>query len=109
MNCIAVRAYLRKEAPERCADLAPRRNAPHDPSIPFTQEGCVMRGSLPAHVSVILVLLGWSVVAAVRERLVIQAHPVIPSQPRDPLASASRATDPTASAERRDPAWMWIN
>ncbi len=62
-----------------------------------------MRGSLPAHASVILVLLGWSVVTTVRERLGIRPPAVEapPPSPRPPFKAAPAA--------RREPAWIRIN
>jgi hypothetical protein len=61
-----------------------------------------MRGSLPAHVSVMLVLLGWSVVAAVRERLGLDAHGIETRPAPRPVILAQ-------TAPRRDPEWMRIN
>jgi hypothetical protein len=47
-----------------------------------------------------LVLLGWSVVAAVREKLGIEA-PEVEAPPRPVI--------PPHAPPRRDPAWMGIN
>jgi hypothetical protein len=60
-----------------------------------------MRGSIPTHALVLLALLGWTVVATVRERLGIgETHAEPAPRPTPPKR------DPVP---RSDPSWIWIN